>query len=128
MKAKKKICPTCGKLKFLWNRKVGCQDCVRVSKQPQLKKSELSNRSEKRKGEEAEYRKAKREYLEDHPICEMDGCCKPSEIIHHKKHREGKRIYDKRYFMALCGGFEPCHKYIHANPEESYAKGWLIKG
>ncbi len=37
--------------------------------------------------------------------------------------RNGERLLDVDYFMAVC---RDCHQYIHNNPKESREKGWLI--
>lgn len=131
MKAKKKICPTCGELKYLWNKSVGCKECCAANK-PQKKpiqpRSPLRRVSVPRAKQIAVYRLKKKEFLMRHPVCQFPNCGRPSAIIHHRKHRENERLLDEEFWMALCGGEEPCHKFIHANPKESYEQGWLIKG
>lgn len=56
------------------------------------------------------------------PICER---CeeRPASQIHHRKGRSGADLLDCDYFTALCG---TCHDWVHANPREAMASGWLI--
>lgn len=57
------------------------------------------------------------------PKCEI---CRerPADQVHHRLGRDGERLLDARYYMGLCAG---CHTHVHANPQESYEKGWLIR-
>lgn len=57
------------------------------------------------------------------PYCEICRKTVPLEI-HHKAGREGRLLFDARYFMAVC---PDCHRHIHANPEESYRLNRLIR-
>lgn len=48
---------------------------------------------------------------------------------HHRKRRSqgGKDLGSN--LILLCGsGTTGCHGYVHAHPEESYIKGWLVSG
>jgi hypothetical protein len=93
-----------------------------------LNKKPLNKVSNKRRGQLKEYSQLKLDYLVKNPVCEFPDCTRKSAIIHHKNHRENERLNDTNFWMALCGGEEVCHKYIHAHPKESYLNGWLIKG
>lgn len=65
------------------------------------KKSKLSRKSNKESSRQSKYRKASKEYLEDHPRCEL--CGNPSSLsIHHKMGRSGEYLWDKSFFMTLC--------------------------
>jgi hypothetical protein len=44
--------------------------------------------------------------------------------IHHKAGRSGNNLLDVNTWMLVCAG---CHEYIHANPAESFEKGWMLK-
>jgi len=48
------------------------------------------------------YRPKRDAYMKEHPVCEVEGCCKPSNDLHHKNGRNGARLYDETYFMAIC--------------------------
>lgn len=56
-------------------------------------------------------------------LCERCGC-RAATQLHHKAGRSGDRLLGFRNFSALCGS---CHREVHANPERSYAEGWLVK-
>lgn len=53
------------------------------------------------------------------PVCEGN-----VEQIHHRKGRDGELLTDPTYLLAVCF---PCHTYIHAHPQESYDKGWMVR-
>lgn len=46
------------------------------------------------------------------------------EQVHHRKGRDGQRLTEIQYLLAVC---HPCHEYIHANPSESYERGWMVR-
>jgi 5-methylcytosine-specific restriction endonuclease McrA len=54
-------------------------------------------------------------------MCEV--CGKKAGQIHHKKGRFGDRLNEKEHFMAVCMA---CHDWIHKNPMEAYAKGYML--
>lgn len=60
--------------------------------------------SEKRSGEMAEYMKLKKEYLALYPVCEVEECNIKAVDIHHQRGREGARLLDTNFFMAVCRG------------------------
>lgn len=51
--------------------------------------------------------------------------------IHHRQMRsqaDKLSVHWPSNLIVLCGsGTTGCHGYIHANPEEAYLKGWLVK-
>tara|TARA_Y100000310_G_scaffold339867_1_gene433908 strand:- start:3766 stop:4092 length:327 start_codon:yes stop_codon:yes gene_type:complete len=68
------------------------------------------------------YEKNKKEYLMGHPNCEK--CGKTGERdLHHKAGRSGTNYTDKETFMAAC---RACHDWIHQNPKEARAGGYLV--
>ena len=57
------------------------------------------------------------------PQCEV--CRSRAAIeIHHRMGREGDLLFDARYYLGLC---PECHQRIHANPEDAYRRGWMLK-
>lgn len=123
-----------------------------IRKSPLRRKSRLSPVSPKRAKELKEYRVRRAAFLAAHPWCQVwlaeNGvteddvnpkgvavikeafsirCCGSvprSEEIHHRKHREGKRLNDEQYWMACS---RQGHRAIHANPALAYKMGWLLR-
>ena len=62
----------------------------------------ISIKSLKRMAEDRLYLKKRKEYLTAHIRCEVKGCNRVSEDIHHKKGRVGKLLFDERYFLSVC--------------------------
>ena len=60
-------------------------------------------------------------YLTNHPACEI--CGNKATQIHHKKGRFGDRLNNMEFFMSIC---HECHEWIHRNPMEAYAKGYML--
>lgn len=119
MKIKPKKCAEC-KEEFYPNNslvKYCSYKCSKINFKP------IKQRSDKRKKEEATYLKKRREYLINHPICEVKHCNNRAIDIHHKKRRIGNLLIDNRYFMAVCRN---CHIEIENNPNNSKEKGYLL--
>lgn len=97
-----------------------------LSVKEEKKKKPISIKSAKRMAEEKLYLKKKKEYLTAHIRCEVKGCNRVSESLHHKKGRVEKLLYDERFFMATC--FKH-HREIEDNPawaiKEGYSKSRL---
>ena len=88
------------------------------------KKVRISIRSVKRMAEERLYAKKKKEYLTAHIRCEVKGCNRVSEDIHHKKGRVGKLLFNEKYFMAVCRDH---HTEIELNPDWAIKNKYSIK-
>lgn len=58
--------------------------------------------SDKRATQNAQYLKLRKQYLEAYPCCEVRECHKKSTEIHHQAGREGERLLDTNYFLAVC--------------------------
>lgn len=96
--------------------------------QKQKKEAKIAPRSKKRAKEERDYSTVRKEYLEEHPICEV--CIRennpykyPATEIHHKKGRIGPLLTDSRYFLAVCRDH---HEFIENNPKWAKLKGYSI--
>ena len=91
-------------------------------------KVRISIKSVKRMSEEKLYLKKKKEYLTAHIRCEVKGCNRVSEDLHHQKGRVGKLLYNEKHFMAVCRNH---HREIEQNPnwskENNYSKSRLKK-
>jgi hypothetical protein len=78
--------------------------------------------SDKRKAQNAEYSVLRKQFLEEHPICQFERCNEPSTQCHHKRGREGPWLTDVTEFMAVCMTH---HSWIENNREEAAEKGYL---
>lgn len=95
------------------------------NKKPEAEKAKvkISMKSLKRKVEDKLYAKKKKEYLTAHIRCEVKGCNKVSEDIHHKKGRVGKLLYNEKYFMAVCRNH---HTEIEVDPKAAKEHGYSL--
>lgn len=80
----------------------------------------VSDRQRKRL---AEYSKLKREYLKQHPFCEVYPD-RPATEIHHCRGRISSLLCDTRYWLAVS---RVGHAFIHLNPEWARQEGWLCE-
>jgi hypothetical protein len=94
-------------------------------KEPKEKKQKpISARSVKRLAEEKLYAQKKKKYLTEHIKCEVKGCNRVSVDLHHKKGREGKMLYNEKFFMGVC---REHHSQITNNPYWALENGYSIK-
>jgi len=78
------------------------------------------------------FAKLKKEYLAEHPYCEISlllGVEVPANVVHHIKGKVGEELYlDKKYFIALCTRM---HLILHREDgtweEYEYVKKLLSK-
>lgn len=78
--------------------------------------------SDKRKKQNAEYSVLRKQFLQEHPICQV--CLsEESNQIHHMNHREGRRLNDQNYWLAVG---PDCHRQIHDRPAWAKEKGYLL--
>jgi hypothetical protein len=63
IQSKKKKCPTCGKLDYLWNRKIGCKSCVANSNTITRKSKPIKKVSTTQKESNTKVKKAKAEVI-----------------------------------------------------------------
>jgi len=75
----------------------------------------------KRQQQNKQYKIIRDKFMQENPKCER--CGAPATENHHKNGRNGLRLLDVNYFMAVCRN---CHRWIHEHPKESREKGWLI--
>lgn len=77
-----------------------------------------------------EYRKVRKEFLREHPVCE---CCRVINLnpilhrateIHHVRGRIGSLLCDTRFFKATC--FQ-AHHWIGHHPQEARKLGLLCE-
>lgn len=57
--------------------------------------------------------------------CEIthSGCTGKGTEVHHRLMRSQGGGHEAENLALCC---EPCHSFIHANPEWSYERGWLL--
>lgn len=91
-------------------------------KPPVRKRKAIRPVSDKRKKQNAEYSVLRKAFLEEHPVCQV---CLSEEAsqIHHMNHREGKRLNDQNYWLAVG---PDCHHQIHDQPAWAKEKGYLL--
>lgn len=54
--------------------------------------------------------------------CQFPGCDRPADVVHHKA---GRRVPDANRMDRLMSLCLRHHLEVHANPERSYAAGWM---
>ena len=84
----------------------------------------LRHRKPERAPDDALYEKVKKDFLARHPKCQR---C-PAEplggtVLHHRAGRTGKRLYDIRFFAALC---VECHAWTENFPKAAKKAGWVV--
>lgn len=89
----------------------------------EIKIKSISNISEKRKEQLKKYRELRNSYMKQNKICEVDGCERLSEDLHHKNGRVGEMVYNVVYFMAIC---RKHHIEVHNNPKWARDNNYLI--
>jgi hypothetical protein len=80
----------------------------------------IKNASKKRQKENRQYTPAKKKFLQQHPVCQVEGCEAPSTDLHHQKGRSGKQLLKVDDFMALC---RPHHDQITEHSRQAIAAG-----
>lgn len=68
--------------------------------------------------------------LRDHNCCRRCGVhlSVRGYSLHHRQGRRGEDANRLSNLVTLCGsGTTGCHGYVHAHPEKSYAKGWMVR-
>jgi hypothetical protein len=125
MNYKKGVCIECKEEKYIYSKKK-CQYCYwnTKDKKPIKKKAyKIAPISKKMAKKLADYRPLRDKYMKLNPICEFDGCKKPSEDLHHKA-RRGENLCNVETFMAVC---RKHHIWIEENHELSLELGYLRK-
>lgn len=72
---------------------------------------------------EREYTRRRRAFLQQYSTCAVCRTARATQV-HHRAGRQGKRLIDTNLFLPVC---HACHVWIHANPEASYERGWLVR-
>ena len=69
------------------------------------------------------YRPRRDKYMREHPNCEVKECNKPSQDLHHVNGRTNDRLYDVKYFMAIC---RKHHTKIDEDTVWAREEGYLV--
>ena len=87
------------------------------------KKAPIKKVSDKRKEDNAVYKKLRDEFMsqKENQICPITG--KPTTDLHHKKGRVGKLFLDTRYWVALS---REGHKFVEENPIWAKENGYSL--
>jgi hypothetical protein len=84
--------------------------------------------SKRRRKRDAGYQLARYDvYLRADAACEAmvdDRCLRTMTDVHHRAGRGGD---DPHRLSNLLGCCRPCHDWIHAHPEASYAAGFMVR-
>lgn len=118
------ITPSCENL--VEGRTEGCASCnhaMRKAERQALKVQvvkPVAKVSDKRGGQMTEYYKLRKEYLALYPACEVEDCHLKAVEIHHQRGREGERLLDTNFFMAICHAH---HVEYTAKSKEAKEKG-----
>lgn len=82
----------------------------------------IKKRSDKMRKEDAIYSHKKKEYMKNHPYCEVAGCGNKADDLHHRKGR-GIHYTDERYFMAVC---RSCHQKFDTHTKWAMENGYVL--
>lgn len=106
-----------------------CGEVCRRPKQRKVRKP-VRKVSKKRVKENKKYSTLRKQFLEDHPVCEarLEGCTGVADQVHHKAGRVVDKFLDVSTWLPVCAN---CHHWIELHPEESkelnLSKSRLIK-
>lgn len=99
--------------------------CGEVCRRPKQKKVRKPIRtvSKKRAKENKKYTTLRKQFLEDHPVCEarLEGCSGIADQVHHRRGKISGNFLDASTFLAICFN---CHRIIEDNPEKARDLGF----
>jgi len=85
----------------------------------------IRGRSRKLQAEMAAYVPEMLAFLAVHDRCEFPaGCNERSQIVHHRKGRNGRRLRDQRFWSAAC---DPHNEFAETHTGEALEIGWLVR-
>ena len=95
--------------------------------QKPLKRSPLRKVSPKQSKRLTAYSRLRKDYLNEHPVCQVKGCANPASDIHHMGDgvgpKRGSNTNNVDTWLATC---RPCHVFIESNKSWARANGYLI--
>jgi len=91
-----------------------------------LRKTPLHKVSSKQKDRLSRYYKIQREFLRENTVCAVcwmvERVVRLATEVHHARGRNGKLLFDTRYFIASCRGHR---MWPHDNPKRARGLGLL---
>ena len=103
-------------------RKLTYRDRVLAGQVKPKPRTRIRAVAKKRVARNAEYAKLRREFLAEHPFCQVRGCGSHSCDVHHKA-RRGRFLLRVDTFLSCCRDH---HTKIEENPEWAKANGYLL--
>ena len=136
---KLKTCSTCKQQTILWKAKPNecCKSCwlkikasnevsndkpYNLSKTTKSSAKRIKSVSDKMLGKLKEYRMLRDAYMSGNPICEVIGCGRVADDLHHKRSR-AYHLCDVSIFMAVC---RLCHNKIHESDAWARQNGYIL--
>lgn len=123
-----KICQiTIGCENIVEGRTDGCASCNHAARKAERNANKIviakpvAKVSDKRAGQLKEYYKLQKEYLALYPVCEVEECNIKSTEVHHQRGREGERLLDTNFFMAVCVKH---HREMTEHSKEAIEQGY----
>jgi len=108
------------------HKRTSAQNAERRAKEQAWQRGKgLKPVSAKRKAENVERRRAVLAHFGENPVCQR--CQSAPAVDAHEvvPRSAGGSITDTANIRAVC---RPCHDWIHANPADARATGWLASG
>lgn len=138
MQTKLKKCAECLQDKVIWKNHLGLKYCAqcwnKIKPQAPLKQSPIkssqkpiSKQSPKRKKLDAAYSILRKQFLQDHPMCQVhvNGVCTgPATQIHHSYDAGDREKYMNDTSTWFAVDFA-CHEFIHNNSLWAKEQGFL---
>lgn len=84
-------------------------------------KNTIAKTSDKENSRQNKYKKIRKQFLVDHPKCEVEGCRKVAVEVHHKAGRVGENLFND--LLAVCSGH---HRMIETQPQWAKDNGYSI--
>lgn len=121
------ICVECGNGNVENTSLMLCASCAHARRKADRTKVKVvkpvKKVTEKRSKQNQDYARLRDQYLEAYPACEVVECNNRSNQIHHINGREGDKLTDTNFFLAVC---PDCHTKIHANPKWAQDNNYMI--
>lgn len=88
--------------------------------------AEVNKKSDKQKKVEAKYKKVRKKFLEEHPVClaALQGCTKQATEVHHMAGKANEELYlDTQLFLPVCHN---CHVIVEKHPAFAKQNGLSV--